>query len=430
MTAIDFDIIVAGAGPTGLAAALAFAADGFSTGLVGKTEVPRDGRTVALLDGSVRFLTALGAWERIAPDAAPMRLMRLIDATDHLFRPPPVEFTSREIGLDAFGHNIENVKLVAHLAAEAETRPHLTLFSQKVAGFFADADAAIVTLDDGRRLTARLAVGAEGRHSPLRRAAGIGTRTWTYPQTAVTAILSHARDHGDASTEFHTRAGPFTLVPLPGRHSSLVWANRPQDAARLAALDDVAFARAVEERASSLLGAMQVAGPRGAVPLSGMAATSVIARRLALVGEAAHVFPPIGAQGLNLGLRDGAALRDALVDAREMSRDIGSARVLEPFGRARATDTQLRTNTIDLLNRTLLADFMPANLLRGAGLLGLSLFAPLRRAVMREGLTPSMSTPRQMRREQRQNGSKMYNRAGASSGEVVSGAPDHKWNQT
>lgn len=428
MTAIDFDIIVAGAGPAGLAAALAFAQEGFSTALVGTTDAPHDARTVALLDGSVRFLAALGVWERIEPDAAPMRLMRLIDATDNLFRSPPVEFSSREIGLDAFGYNIENVRLVAHLVDEAAKRPHLTLFPQRVAGFFADSQVATVTLDDGCRLTARLAVGAEGRRSPLRQASGIGTRNWSYPQTAVTAILSHTREHHDSSTEFHTRAGPFTLVPLQGRRSSLVWVNRPEDAARLAALDDDAFARAVEERASSLLGAMRLDGPRGAVPLSGMKATPLVATRLALVGEAAHVFPPIGAQGLNLGLRDGAALRDALVDARAAGYDIGTPRVLEPFGRARATDTAMRTNVIDMLNRTLLSDFLPADLLRGAGLLTLSLFGPLRRAVMREGLTPSLATPRQMRRETRRNDGKTPNGTGTTHGEVVSGAREHNRN--
>ncbi|MFC0219674.1 UbiH/UbiF family hydroxylase [Pseudochelatococcus lubricantis] len=419
--AADFDIIVAGAGPAGMATAIALAGEGFATALVGEAGAPRDGRTVALLDGSVRFLTAIGVWERIAPDAAPMTHMRIVDATGSLFRPPPVSFSSREIGLDAFGHNVENVRLVAHLAEAAAARENLTLLPARVAGFAAMEEAATVTLEDGRRIGARLAVGAEGRHSPLRRAAGIGTRTWAYPQTAVTAILAHARDHGGASMEFHTRAGPFTLVPLPGRVSSLVWVNRPQDAELLAALDDDSFARAVEEQAQSLLGAMRVAGPRGAVPLSGMSPTALTARRLALVGEAAHVFPPIGAQGLNLGLRDGAALHDAVVDARANGVDIGAARVLERFGRGRRVDTALRTNAIDLLNRTLLADMLPADLLRGAGLLTLGLIGPLRRAVMREGLTPGLNTPRQMRRPAREG-------AGAGGAEMVSPMPDQHRN--
>lgn len=394
----DFDVIVAGAGAAGLATALALAQEGFATALIGEARAPNDGRTVALLDGSVRFLRAINVWQRIAEDANPMQTMRLIDASGSLFKPPPVEFRSSEIKLDAFGYNVENVKLVEHLALEASTRSNLTLFPLKVVGYTAEDDVAVVTLENGQRLKAHLAVGAEGRNSPLRNAAGIATKTWTYPQTAITAILSHKLAHHNASTEFHTRVGPFTLVPLSGNRSSLVWVNRPDEAARLAALDDEAFAKAVEKRAHYLLGAMQMAGPRGKVPLSGMSAVSLTAPRLALVGEAAHVFPPIGAQGLNLGLRDGAALRDTLINARAAGHDIGSAAVLSPFAKSRAADMTLRTNVIDLLNRTLLADFLPADFIRGAGLLTLGILGPLRRLVMREGLTPSLHTPQQMRR--------------------------------
>jgi len=246
-------------------------------------------------------------------------------------------------------------------------------------------------------LRARLVVAADGRRSVLRQKAGIKPREWAYPQAALTTILAHDRGHRDTSTEFHTRHGPFTLVPLPGRRSSLVWVTEPRDAERLAELDDAGLALTIERQAHSILGAMRIDGPRGVVPMTGLSVDRYGAGRVALVGEAAHVFPPIGAQGLNLGLRDVAALVDAVSDSREASEDIGGAGTLRRYQRGRDIDVRLRTAAVDTLNRTLLADLLPADLLRGAGLLLLDRVRPLRRLVMREGVLPRLSTPRLMR---------------------------------
>jgi 2-octaprenyl-6-methoxyphenol hydroxylase len=249
-------------------------------------------------------------------------------------------------------------------------------------------------------IEASLAVAADGRRSRLRQQARIRTRPWAYPQTALATILAHEREHRDTSTEFHTRSGPFTLVPLQGRRSSLVWVTAPAEAQRLSAQDDAALARAIERQAHSMLGAMRIDGPRGLVPLSGLSVERYFAPRLALVGEAAHVFPPIGAQGLNLGLRDVAALRDAVVDSRTRGDDPGSDETLRAYQSGRDLDVRLRTAAVDGLNRTLLSDFLPADLLRGAGLLAVSGIGPLRRAVMREGILPSVGAPRLMREAQ------------------------------
>jgi 2-octaprenyl-6-methoxyphenol hydroxylase len=257
---------------------------------------------------------------------------------------------------------------------------------------------ATLTLESGSSIRASLIVAADGGRSQLREDAGIPTRSWSYPQAALTTILAHDRDHRDTSTEFHTRAGPFTLVPLPGRRSSLVWVMRPDEAERHMALDDGALARAIERQAQSLLGAMRIDGPRGLVPLRGLSVERYVAPRLALVGEAAHVFPPIGAQGLNLGLRDVAALRDAFVDARENGEEIGGGAALGRYQRGRDLDVRLRSAAVNGLNRTLLTDFLPADFLRGVGLLALAGIGPLRRAAMREGVIPSMGAPRLMRR--------------------------------
>jgi 2-octaprenyl-6-methoxyphenol hydroxylase len=389
-------IAVVGAGAAGLCAALAFARDGFSVALIGPMEARRDGRTVALLNGSVRLLEALGAWPAIAPRAAPLVTMQLVDDTGSLFRPPPAAFRADEIGLDAFGWNVENAALVEHLAAAARRAATIELIPSLTTGVSIEGDGATLTLAGAEPVRASLVVAADGRNSRLREAAGIRARTWSYPQTALTTILGHDRDHRDTSTEFHTRHGPFTLVPLPGRRSSLAWVTSPARAAELSALGDEALAVAIERQAQSMLGAMRIDGPRGTVPMSGLSVDRFQASRLALVGEAAHVFPPIGAQGLNLGLRDVAALRDAVVDARDSGQDPGGEQALQAYQRGRDLDVRLRTAAVDGLNRTLLSGLLPADLLRGAGLLVLSGIGPLRRAVMREGVLPRVGAPRLM----------------------------------
>ncbi len=395
------DVAVIGAGAAGLVAALVFARDGYRVLLAGSVKAARDGRTVALLDGSVSLLKRIGAWDAVAPHAAPLATMRIIDDKGSLVRPPPVAFDSAEIGLPAFGYNVENADLVEALAECArQAGPDLTFPGTDVVSVVDEGPLCRLNLGDGEVVTASLVVAADGRRSPAREATGIATREWSYPQVAVTLILTHRLPHRDTSTEFHTREGAFTLVPLPSRpeaahRSSLVWMMAPERADRIAALDDSAMARAVEDRAHSLLGAMAVEGNRGSVPMGGLSVRSYAAGRIALVGEAAHVFPPIGAQGLNLGLRDIAALRDAVVD----QADPGDRAALASYDRGRRLDVGLRTRGVDLLNRSLLSGFLPVDVARGIGLSLLDRIGPLRRAVMRSGLAADEpTTPSLMRR--------------------------------
>ncbi|MCO5093275.1 UbiH/UbiF family hydroxylase [Bosea sp. (in: a-proteobacteria)] len=376
------DIAIVGAGAAGLAAALALGREGRSVALIGPVATPRDGRTVALFDGSWRMLCGLGLEEALSDKAAPLCVMRLVDDSGSLFRQPPVEFRASEIGLAAFGWNVENADLTAILAEKAAALPGLTMIPGFVRAIEPEADGVRLTGDGFAPLKARLVAGADGRNSKVRAAAAIESRDWRYPQVALTAIFAHRRDHGDTSTEFHTRQGPCTLVPLPGRRSSLVWLTDPAEAETIVALDDAAFARRVEDQVQSLLGAMTVSGARGRVPMGGLSVERFGAGRMALIGEAAHIFPPIGAQGLNLGLRDVADLRDAL----EGAADPGGESVIAAYDRARRVDVRLRTGAVDMLNRTLLTDLVPADLLRGAGLLALSRIGPLRRFVMRQGV--------------------------------------------
>ena len=228
-------------------------------------------------------------------------------------------------------------------------------------------------------------VGADGARSLARDAAGIATRRRSYPQTALTLNLAHGRSHDDTSTEFHTESGPFTLVPLPGRRSSLVCVIEPSRAAEFAALSDTALSAEIERRAHSLLGTMQVEPGRGIFPLAIETAETFARARIALVGEAAHVVPPIGAQGLNLGLRDGATLAEIVADACRQSLDIGAPNALARYDRQRRADATSRTIAIDMLNRSLLTDFFPVHGARGLSLYLVDRIGPLRRVLMREG---------------------------------------------
>ncbi len=391
--------IVVGGGPAGLTAAVALAAGGIPTVLAGKGPGKADNRTTALLAGSVTALETLGVWELCEAQAAPLRTMRLVDDTGRLWRAPEVKFEAHEIDLDAFGYNIENRHLVAALEERARALPALRLIEDEVLEVAPGEDAVAVTLKSGETLRAPLVVGADGRRSLCRVAAGIALDERRYRQTALTLCLRHSRPHRDASTEFHTPSGPFTLVPLPGDRSSLVWVLDPADADELAALDDGELSDEIERASHSILGKISVEPGRGLFPLSIATARRFGAGRIALVGEAAHVVPPIGAQGLNLGLRDAAAICELAVEAQRRGHDIGGDDVMTRYERMRRADVGSRTLAIDLFNRTLLTDFLPVQSARGFGLYLLDRIGPLRRAVMREGVAPRLAQPKLMRGE-------------------------------
>ena len=376
-------IAVVGGGAAGLSAGVALARAGWDVTLVAPPPQRADGRTVALMTGSVAFLERIGAWPAIAPHASPLASLSIVDDTGAVLRAPPITFHAAELGLDAFGFNVESTTLVRALAGVAAATPGLRMIEGSVADVRIDEGGVRLALTDGAAVAANLVVGADGRGSRVRAAAGIGAREWSYDQSAVTAILAHARPHRDTSTEFHTRHGPFTLVPLEGRRSSLVWLTRPNRAQDLSALPAEAFGLEVERQAHSMLGAMRLDGPRGVVPMGGLTAERLAGPRSVLVGEAAHVFPPIGAQGLNLGLRDVADLAAAL---GAPGRDAGQPAKLADYDRRRAGDVRLRTLAVDALNRSLLAGLLPVDALRGAGLMALAAIPPLRRFVMRQGL--------------------------------------------
>jgi 2-octaprenyl-6-methoxyphenol hydroxylase len=391
--------LVVGRGPAGLNAAIALASAGIETVLVGRQPASTDNRTTALLAGSVTALATLGVWDLCAAQAAPLRIMRLVDDTGRLWRAPEVRFDADEIGLDAFGHNIENSRLLAALESRAGALPALRTVEDDVIDVTPDGGSVTVSLKSGETLPASLLVGADGRGSLCRQAAGVELDAREYPQVALTVSFAHTRPHRDTSTEFHTRSGPFTVVPLPGNRSSLVWVLDPDEADDVAALDDAALSAEIEHRAHSILGKVTVDPGRGLFPLTIATARHFADRRIALIGEAAHVMPPIGAQGLNLGLRDAASIGELAVAAHREGRDIGDPVVLARYERMRRADTDSRTLFVDLLNRSLLTDFLPVQGARGLGLYVIDRIGPLRRTVMREGVAPSAAEPRLMRGE-------------------------------
>ncbi|MGH6817019.1 MAG: FAD-dependent oxidoreductase [Hyphomicrobiaceae bacterium] len=401
--ATSIECAVVGTGPTGLAAALALAAAGAEVALIGPRPKPAGGRdetrTAALFPGSLNLLRNLGAWSAAAETGAPIAAIRLIDDTGRLLRAPEVLFEARDIGRDSFGCNVPNDALVAELAARISSPGGPAwIETAKVAAVEADSDLVRLHLAEGGTFETRLLVAADGRNSICRTAAAISTRSWTSNQTALVAGFAHARPHHGISTEFHRSAGPLTTVPLPGRTSSLVWVERPQTAERLGVLNDAEFAAALETRLQGLLGPVERTGPRRLYPLSGHVADRFARNRAMLVGEAGHGLPPIGAQGLNLGLRDVAVLAETVADARAKGQDIGSAAVLDAYHARRVPDVALRTWGVDFLNKTLISGLLPVHLARGAGLHLLKAIAPLRRLVMRQGLTAPGPEPRLMRR--------------------------------
>jgi 2-octaprenyl-6-methoxyphenol hydroxylase len=390
------DALVAGSGLAGLTAAIAFARAGFDVVACGVDERLAQGRTVALLDRSVAFLESLGLWAAIEPQAAAMGALRIIDDTGSLFPPRPVEFQSWEIGLDSFGWNVENDRMADTLSAQAACAPGLERIASPVMRYALSGEKALAQLEDGRVVASAIVIGADGRMSPARRAAGLSTRVLRYPQSALTALLAHRLPHGGASTEFHTRTGPFTLVPLPPsdpapHRSSLVWVMSDEEARRRKGLEDAALAAEIERQARSILGAMRLEGPRGLFPMARQIVPRIVGPRLALVGDAAHSFPPIGAQGLNLGLRDVKEIVERAIEARAEGRDIGGPETLARYQRARRPDIAIRAAAVDGLNQALLTRFAPVDFARGAGLAALGAIGPLRRFVMSEGVGPRLA---------------------------------------
>jgi 2-octaprenyl-6-methoxyphenol hydroxylase len=378
---IQFDIIISGNGLIGKIAALSMARAGFSVAIAGPRN--KDSRTTALMMPSIHHLKHLDVWEEISRTAAPLSSLRIIDATRALIRARPALFHAHEMGEKAFGYNCINHDMNIILEKAILASPLITYFETKARGYDIMSETARVTLEDNTQLTAKLIIGADGKNSGAREAAGIKIKQWDYPQTAFVTTFSHSLPHDNISTEFHTSFGPCVQVPLSGNRSSLVWVTQPAHARELMNMAAEELSLAIEQQLHSIVGKVEVSDARAHFPLSCHYAKRFAENRIALVGEAAHVFPPIGAQGANVSIRDVQDLCTCLARNRA---DVGANSVLNHYHNKRYGDIMTRLYSIDALNKSLLSSRLPVHAARAFGIELLNNIPPLRNFIMRQGL--------------------------------------------
>jgi 2-octaprenyl-6-methoxyphenol hydroxylase len=397
----DAELLIAGGGLNGLVLGIACAGAGLPCTIVDRlspaamSRADFDGRSSAIAYGSQQVLDAIGLWPAIAPEAEPILEIRVADDNAPLF----LHYDHRELGTDApLGWIVENRVLRSTLIEHARSLPSLTLLAPaEVSRVDTSATGAAAVLSDGRWLTARLVAAADGANSPLRRAAGIRTTEWRYRQTAIVTTVHHERPHAGIAVEHFLPAGPFAILPMTGNRSSIVWTEREDLAARLMALPEEAFVAELRARFGDFLGAVEPVAPRSAYPVGLMLAESYVDRRLALVGEAAHVIHPIAGQGLNLGIRDVAALAELIVDWRRLGLDIGDDAVLGRYQQWRRFDAVLLAAVTDGLNRLFSNNIAPLRLARDLGLAAVNRLPPLKRFLMRDAMGITGELPRLVR---------------------------------
>ena len=371
---VDTDILIAGGGSAGLAAALAIAhgAPGLSIEVIDAKPFgtgPADERASAIAAAARRMFEQLGIWEKLADEAQPILSMEITDSrTNDVVRPVFLTFDASVSEGEPFAHMIPNEPLAAALR-EAALAAGIRLTAPATAGRFETVNGHVsVALGSGEERRARLLIAADGIRSRLRTLAGIKTVTWTYPQAAIVANVRHERPHNGVAVEHFLPAGPFAILPLKGDRSSLVWTERTAQAERLIKGDEFVFLVELERRFGHRLGKLELDGPRRSYPLGLTLARDFVRPRFALLGDAAHGIHPIAGQGLNLGFRDAAALAETIVDATRLGLDIGALDVLRRYERWRRYDTWQMGVTTDLLNRLFSNDASPLRALRTIGL--------------------------------------------------------------
>ncbi|MCZ6523980.1 MAG: UbiH/UbiF/VisC/COQ6 family ubiquinone biosynthesis hydroxylase [Alphaproteobacteria bacterium] len=394
---VGADVVIGGGGMVGLSLGCALAGAGFEVVVVDREDPAVsarsafDGRASALAHASQQALAALGLWRDMAPEAQPILEIRVSDGDSLLF----LHYDHRELGAAPLGYMVENRITRRALHRAVERTPGLTLKAPGTIERLEPGGAGIsARLSDGSGVRATLAVAADGRNSGLRQGAGIRVTEWRYAQTGIVCTVAHELSHRGVAQERFLPSGPFAILPLKHNRSSLVWTERAELAPALLALGEAPFADEMRRRFGDFLGATRVVGGRWSYPLALLNAERYVAPRLALVGDAAHAMHPLAGQGLNLGLRDVAALAEVLTDARRLGLDIGSAAVLERYQRWRRFDSMVLLALTDSLNRLFSNDIAALRIARDLGLAAVHRLPPLKRLIMRHAMGTVGKLPR------------------------------------
>jgi len=406
MSAREPDVIIGGGGMVGVTLALALAQGGLKVAVADPmpqaalTDAKFDGRVSALAYASVRMYQALGVWPDLEADAQPINDILVTDAKlDREASPFSLHFDHREIG-EPLGRIVENRHIRAALYKAANASANIELISPAAMTALSQEGAHIVaSLSNGDSVRARLAVAADGRDSAMRDAQGIGIVGWSYPQIGIVATVEHSRPHNGVAYEHFLPSGPFAILPMTGNRSSLVWTEKDSLAPKILEASEMEFEAELSRRFGSHLGATKAAGPRWSYPLKFHLARSYVRPRFALAGDSAHGIHPIAGQGLNLGLKDAAALAESILDAARLGLDIGTLDVLKRYERWRRFDSFMLAAATDGLNRLFSNDITPLRIARDLGLGIVDRIGPARRFFMRHAGGEIGKLPRLLRGE-------------------------------